>query len=85
MASRDATFFGCVLEAVKWVVNSSQRSLHELMEFLCKFLNHVTAPHHSVVMKSLHFTALCTDRNVRTTSMFSMCSSIFVVPSYESI
>ncbi|XP_024634563.1 receptor-like protein EIX2 [Medicago truncatula] len=34
MASRDATVFGCALEAVKWVVNSSQRTPQESMEFL---------------------------------------------------
>jgi len=55
------------------------------MEFLLKFLNQVTAPRRKVVTKSLHFTTPCTDRYVRTTSMFSMCSSRSVVPSYESI
>jgi len=85
MASRQATVFGCVLDAMKWVVNSWQRSLQESMEFLLKFLNQVTTPHRIVVMKSLHFTAPCTNRYVRTASMFSMCSSESVVPSYESI
>jgi len=41
------------------------------MKFLRKFLNQVTAPRRSVVTKSLHFTAPCTDWSV--------------VPSYESI
>ena len=82
MASRDVTVFGYVLEAVKWVVNSSQRSLHEFMEFLRKFLNHVTTLRRSVVTKILHFTAPCTDRYVMTASMFSSGS---VVPSYEYI
>jgi len=55
------------------------------MEFLRKFMNQVTAPRRSVVTKSLHFTAPCTDQYVRTASMFSMCSSGSVVSSYESI
>jgi hypothetical protein len=62
MALREATVFGCVLDAVKWVVNSLQRSLQESMEFLLKFLNHVTAPRLKVVTKSLHLTAPRTDR-----------------------
>jgi len=55
------------------------------MRFLLKFLNHVMAPRLNVVMKSLHLIAPRTDRYVRTTSMFSMCSSRSDVPSYESI
>ena len=61
MASRDATIFGCVLEAVKWVVYSSQRLSHESIEFLRKFLNQVTTPRRKVVTKSFYFTAPCTD------------------------
>ena len=85
MASREATVFGCVLDAMKWVVNSWQRSLQESLEFHLKFLNQVIAHRRRVVTKSVHFTAPCTNGYVRTTSMFSMCSSRSVVPSYESI
>jgi len=55
------------------------------MEFRLKFFNHVMAPRRNAVTKSLHLTAPRIDRYVRTTSIFSMCSSGSDVPSYESI